>query len=246
METATVASSFNKEKLHTPHPAWFKQIEEEANRRIVESQFAEACRKGEKEAMKRLMVNLWPFVEIFPRLVGRGYMRLLSPTLYMQYGVLHMLSLSYHSMMFLSNIERDEKSHRALWLGSGSGLGLKYPEDYEHSITQETQAWIDSVTLPVEPADIFLAFVAIEFIAESVSKNFLTSEQFKNAMGNSHMGLGWFTVHTVDHGEKSHANLELHLSLAFRSESDETNEQKAKQVILGVVDKFLGAANACV
>ena len=153
-----------------------------------------------------------------------------------------MLSLSYHSIVFLSGIESDEKSHSALWLGSGSALGLHHPEDYGYAVTPKTQAWIDEVAKKIDPADMFLAFVAIEFIAESVSKNFILSEQFKAAFGNSKTGLGWFTVHTVDHAEISHANLELHLSLAFRPESGES----AHRIILGVVDKFLAAANACV
>ncbi|TSC69642.1 MAG: hypothetical protein G01um101470_1026 [Parcubacteria group bacterium Gr01-1014_70] len=244
METATLANF--KQKFNTPLPAWFKEIEEESNRRIVEAPFADICRKGNKEAMKRLMVNLWPFVEIFPRLVRNGYMRLLHPTMYLQYGIINMISLSYHSMMFLSSIERDEKSHRELWINSSSALGLSYPQDFGQSVTPETHAWIDSVATKINPADMFLAFVAIEFIAESVSKNFIQYDPFKNAFGAAKSGLGWFTVHTIDHGEISHANLELHLSLAFRKDLEDSAKQNARSIILGVVDKFLSAANACV
>lgn len=244
METATLINF--KEKFHTPSPPWFKEIEEEANRRIISAPFAEVSRMGKKETMDRLMLNLWPFVKIFPRLVRNGYIRLFNPGMYFQYGVGNMLSLSYHSMAFLSSIANDEKSHRELWLDSSAALGLTYPKDFERPITPETQAWIDEVVEKNNPADMFLAFVAIEFIAESISKDLLKSEQFKNVFGNTKAGLGWFTVHTVDHGDISHANLELHLSLAFRPETDESAHESAKRVILGVVDKFLAAANACV
>lgn len=244
METATLVNF--KQKFNTPSPGWFKEIEDEVYIRISQAPFAEASRKGQREAMERLMVNLWPFVDVFPRLVRNGYIRLLSPSMYIRHGIANMISLSYHSMVFLGSIANDEKSHRDLWLGSSAALGLVYPKDFERPITPETQAWIDAVAKKTDPADMFLAFVAIEFIAESTSKNLIQSEQFKNVFGNSKTGLGWFTVHMVDHGDVSHANLELHLSLAFRPHTNESARESAQHVIFGVVDKFLAAANACV
>ena len=244
METAILVNF--KEKFHTLPPAWFEEIEKKADRRITSAPFAEVSRMGKKEAMDRLMLNLWPFVKVFPKLVRNGYIRLFSPRMYMRFGIGNMMSLSYHSIVFLSGIESDESNHRDLWLGSSAALGLAYPKDFERPITPETQAWIDEVAQKTDPADMFLAFVAIEFIAESISKDLLKSEQFKNVFGNSKNGLGWFAVHTVDHGDVSHANLELHLSLAFRPQTDEHARESAERVILGVVDKFLAAANACV
>ncbi|TSC80878.1 MAG: hypothetical protein G01um101429_3 [Parcubacteria group bacterium Gr01-1014_29] len=242
METAVVANF--KEKFQTPPPLWFKDIKQEAYKRITEAPFAQACRQGDKEVMKKLIVSLWPFVDIFPRLVRRGYIRLMSPAMYFRYGILTMLSLNYRSIVFLGSIEQDEKSHRALWLDSGLALELQYPASYKPT-TPQTQAWIDEVAKKTNPSEMFLAFVAIEFIAESVSKNFIVSEHFKKAFGNSKSGLGWFTVHTIDHEDVSHENLELHLACAFHSQSGTDMQNMAEHTIMGVIHKFLIAANAC-
>lgn len=243
MQTATLVNF--KEKFRTPPPAWFREIKQEAYKRIAESPSAEACRKGDREVMKKIIVNLWPFVDIFPRLVGQKYLYLFTnPSMYFQHGPLQMLSLGYYTATFLKSIAKDEKSHRLLWLDSGSALGLEYPKDYEVPITPQTREWRDDVANQTEPSEMLFGYVAIEIIAESVSKNLIDFEPFKLLLGDK--GLRWFGVHTINHGDVSHENLELQLALTFHKQPDVMTRQSAENTIMRIVDKFLAAANACV
>src|SRR3989344_1191003 len=105
MQTATLVNF--KQKFNTPPPVWFKDIKEEAYKKITEAPFAEACRRGDKEIIKKLIVGLWPFVDVFPRLVGQKYMYLFTnPLLYFRHGPLNMLSLASSTVVFLRSIDR--------------------------------------------------------------------------------------------------------------------------------------------
>lgn len=242
MEIATLVNF--KQKFNTPSPVWFRGIKEEADKRITEAPFAVACRKGNRDVMKNLIINLWPFVDIFPGFVGKKYVYFFTnPSMYLRHGPLNMISLGYHTVAFLKSIARDEKDHRLLWLDSGTALGLRYPQDYT-SITPQTQAWKNEVANKTEPSEMLFGYVAIEIIAESISKNLIGSEVFRSILGDK--GLRWFVAHTVDHGDTSHENLELQLALAFHRRSDMTIHETATHTIMRVVDKFLAAANACV
>ncbi|TSC71655.1 MAG: hypothetical protein G01um101470_531 [Parcubacteria group bacterium Gr01-1014_70] len=233
------------ERFKQPLPSWYKGIKEEAYKRITEAPFADACRKGDREVMKKLIINLWPFVDIFPQTVGRIYAYLFTnPVMYFRHGFLNMLSLSYDSVVFLKSIARDEKSHRLLWLDSGLAFGLQYPKDYGYSITPQTQVWKDEVMNRTELSEMFLGYVAIEIIAESISKNLVNSDPFKLVLGDR--GIRWFAVHTIDHGDVSHENLELHLACAFHPQPEMLTRETAEHSIMSVVDKFLAAANACI
>ncbi|OGZ43842.1 MAG: hypothetical protein A3J55_00185 [Candidatus Ryanbacteria bacterium RIFCSPHIGHO2_02_FULL_45_17b] len=242
METATLVNF--KQKFNTPPPVWFKDVKEEAYKKITTAPFAEACRRGDKESIKKLIVGLWPFVDVFPRLVGQKYMYLFTnPRLYFRHGPLNMLSLASNTVVFLRSIASDEKSHRLLWLDSGSAVGLEYPENYA-PISPQTQVWKDGVANETEPSEMLFGYVAIEIIAESVSKDLIHSDIFKSTLGEK--GMKWFLVHTIDHGDISHENLELQLALAFHRKHDENISEIAARKIMKVVDDFLASANACV
>ena len=240
MEIATLVNF--KEKFHTPPPIWFKSIKEEAYKRISEAPFTEVCKQADIEGMKILDQNLWPFIELFPRLVQRGYLKLLKPKLFFRHGFFNMISLVYQSVVFLFSIKSDEKIHSRLWVDAGVALGLQYPEDFKNPPTPQTRSWIEEVSNKSDPTEMFFAFTSIEIIAESASHYLLGFQKFKEILGEK--GIGWFTVHTIDHGDISHENLELRLAFAFDDSSDESTQTKARRIILGIVDKFLAAANA--
>ena len=240
MQTATLVNF--KQKFNTPPPVWFKEIKEEAYRKITEAPFTEVCKRADIEGMKILNQNLWPFIELFPRLVQRGYLKLLKPRLFFRHGFFNMTSLVYQSIVFLFSIKRDEKIHSRLWVDAGIALGLQYPDDFKEAPTPETLDWIKEVSNKSDPTEMFFAFASIEVIAESASHYLLGFQKFKEILGEK--GIGWFTVHTIDHRHISHQNLELRLAFAFDDSSDENTQIKARRIILGIVDKFVTAANA--
>lgn len=230
------------EKFSKPSPYWVEEIKKEVYARIAEAPFAAECRKGNKEVMRRLIINLWPFVDVFPQLVERGYRKLLRPSFIFRYGIGNMLKLLYKSIQLLRSIGRDEKAHRILWLDTGTALGLSYPKDFKKNPTPETQRWLKSVTNNKRPFTMLLSYVAIEMIAESISKNLLAAEAFVSAAGRE--GARWFEVHAINHGDVSHEALEFHLAFTFHE--NEPREDEVSKVIQHVVSKFLDSANASV
>jgi len=231
-----------RERFDRPLPSWTKDIKSEVYARIISAPFAEACRQGNREVMKKLVVELWPFVEVFPGIVERGYRKLLNPSFFLKYGPVDMVQLLRRAMHVLKDIKQDEKEHRNLWLDTGSSLGLRYSTDFEKEPLPQVKLWLDSVTRSSNPSETFLSFVAIEMIAESVSRNFLASEKFTSVLGKE--GSRWFTVHTIDHGDESHENLEF--CLAFTFYEGEADKETASRPIQYVVSRFLDAANVCV
>lgn len=228
-------------KFEQPLPRWVEEIEKEVYVRIAEAPFAAACRKGNKEVMRKLIINLWPFVDVFPDVVKRSYWKLIKPSFIFRYGAGNMLQLFRKSIQVLTSIEGDEKKHRNLWLDTGIALGLNYQKDFAKNPTPETRRWLKSITNNKGPFNIFLGYVAIEMIAESISKNLLASKTFSSILGRE--GRRWFEVHAVHHGDKSHEALEFHL--AFALHKAEPRKEEANKVIQHVVSRALDAANAC-
>lgn len=228
-------------KFERPLPHWAEEIKKEVYTRIAEAPFAKACREGNRESMRRLIIDLWPFVDVFPDVVKRGYWRLIKPSFIFRYGAGNMLRLFRKSMHVLTSIERDEKEHRDLWLDTGIALGLSYPKDFAKNPTPQTKRWLASITNNKGPFNVFLGYVAIEMIAESISKNLLASEVFSSILGRE--GSRWFEVHAVNHGDKSHEALEFHL--AFALHETEPYKEEANKVVQHVVSRFLDSANAC-
>ena len=87
----------------------------------------------------------------------------------------------------------------------------------------------------------FLRFVGVEVVAESVSEDFLSSENFKSALGKE--GLRWFEAHVIHEG-MSHEELAFKLAHALHRE--ELTREESHAVIHHVVDLFIGAAEVCV
>ena len=229
------------DKFSQPSPYWVKDIKNKVYTRITEAPFAIACREGNKKVMQGLVIDLWPFVDVFPELVKQGYRTLLKPSFIFRYGVRNLFQLVRKSMQLLASIGRDEKEHRQLWLDTGTALGLVYPKDFPKNPTPQTKLWLESVSNNTKPFNMLLSYVAIEMIAESISKNLLSSDAFASILGRD--GIRWFDVHAVDHGDISHEALEFHLGFAFHE--NEPNKEEANRIIQHVVSKFLDSANAC-
>ena len=83
----------------------------------------------------------------------------------------------------------------------------------------------------------FLRFVVVEIIAESVSVDFLSSEKFKSALGKE--ALGWFEV-DVTHEGMSHEELALRLARSLHG--GEVTREETHALIRHVVDLFIAAA----
>ena len=137
-------------------------------------------------------------------------------------------------------MQKDEEDHRQLWLKTAHVLGLT-PTDLRQPPTPEVRAVTSVIAEDVDPYMMFLRFVGVEMVAESVSKDFLSSEEFKSALGKE--GLRWFEVH-VTHEGMSHEELAFRLARALHRE--ELTREESHALIHHVVDLFIRAAEVCV
>jgi len=142
----------------------------------------------------------------------------------------------------LNGIRKDEENHRKLWLETGAALGLRYPIDYERPVLPESRGWIDAVGMESDVSRLFLRFAAIEMIAEMVSKEFLTSNRFRDTLGPR--GCEWFRVHAEHSQGMTHEELELQLAFSFAEGN--LSKELVDAVIQDTVDRFIEAAEASI
>ncbi len=229
------------DRFHRPLSSWVGEIKGELRDKISKAEFVALCHKGDITAIESLTLGLWPFIDEFPRIINRGCLRLCKPRLFHKFGFVKMLSLVRRSYEALTEIERDEKEHRRLWLYIGNALGLIHPSDYNRSTLPVVTAWIRGVDKPSDPFTMFLRFAAIEMSAEAVSKDLLTSDNFTSVLGKR--GCHWFHVHVAHHTGMTHEELALRLAFAFHER--EPAKETCNQAIQEVVDLLISSANAC-
>lgn len=220
-------------------PHWIGEIKQKAHNKITSSNFAAACRMGDADVMRELILGLWPFVDVFPKMIIRASRHLRKSDLLKDRDLLN--TLIHRSSQTLSEIQKDEADHRQLWLGAGRSLGLSYPADFKSQTLAEVKAWIDEVSRNSDSFAMFLRFAAIEIIAESISKDLLASEDFTSVLGGS--GSEWFRVHAIHRTGISHEDLEL--QLGFGLHGTEPTKDEVNEIIQSVVDIFIAAADRC-
>lgn len=222
-----------------PIPQWVSEIRNETLQKISLSPFATACRDGDMRLTKNLFQRFWPFVDAFPKIINRACLHILKTELVKTFG-LEMIDLFRLGFQVLSSMQQDEEDHRQLWLKTAHVLGLTSTDLHQHS-TPEVKMVTSVIAEDVDPYMMFLRFVGVEVVAESMSENFLSSERFKSALGKE--GLRWFEVH-VTHEGMSHEELAFKLARALHR--GELTREKSHAVIHHVVDLFIGAAEVCV
>ena len=227
------------DRFKQPITAWVKEIKNEALQKISLSPFATACRAGDMGLTKELFLRFWPFVDAFPKIINRGCVNILKKELVKTFG-LEIIDLLRPGFQVLSSMRQDEEDHRQLWLKTAHVLGLT-PTDLRQPPTPEVRAVTSVIAEDVDPYMMFLRFVGVEMVAESVSKDFLSSEEFKSALGKE--GLRWFEVH-VTHEGMSHEELAFRLARALHRE--ELTREESHALIHHVVDLFIRAAEVCV
>jgi pyrroloquinoline quinone (PQQ) biosynthesis protein C len=226
------------DRFNEPLPRWVEDVDREACAKLSASAFARECRSGNVSVIRELIFRFWPFVDAFPKMINQGCLHLLKEDLFRSHG-LELIGLFRAGFELLLGIEKDEENHRSLWLKTADALGLSYGE-LERTPSAEVRAINDSVGEETDPSTMLLRFVAVEIVAESVSKDFLSSKNFVSALGEQ--GVHWFRVH-VAHNGITHEELALHL--AFSLYDDELNKDRVNAVVQPVVDLFIMAANKC-
>jgi len=227
------------ERFKQPIPGWVSEIRNETLQKISLSPVATGCRGCDMRLTKELLLRFWPFVDAFPRIINRGCLHILKKELVKTFG-LEMIDLFRLGFQVLSSMQKDEEDHRQLWLKTSHVLGLT-STDLRQPPTPEVKMVTSVIAEDIDPYIMFLRFVGVEVVAESVSGDFLSSERFKSALGKE--GLRWFEVHITHHG-MSHEELAFRLARALHR--GEITREETHAVVHHVVDLFIAAAEVSV
>lgn len=239
-------------------PEWTDEIKNESHKKIRSSQLILDCREFNRGAMKTLMIRFYPFVHIFPKIIELQKERILKREKWRH--PFSIRQLGGRCGEILSEIGRDEESHRKLWLNTSLALGLSEEDLHVKQFYQNPKARfrvqkiIDIVGAKADSSTTLLRFAAIEIIAESISHELiiifsdLDAEVVKRVEnGESEFAnlkpSQWFQVHVYHkEGVMSHEELVYRMVFAFDGKTPE--KDRANKVIQEIVDLFIEAGKA--
>jgi len=226
------------ERFSQPLPGWVDEINHEVFQRVSAGYYAKECRSGNINVVREIIYRFWPFIDAFPGMVNRGCLCLLKEDLFTNYGV-GLVGLLRTGFSFLMGMEKDEENHRSLWLKSAGALGLSRG-DLQQMPILEIETIIQSVGEDADPFTMLLRFVTVEIVAESVSKDFLSSREFVSALGAE--GTHWFRAHVGNAG-MNHEELALRLVQSLHDK--EMDKDGVSAVIQPMADLFITAGEKC-
>ncbi len=220
-------------KLRTKEVAWEK---------IRQSPLMQGCAAGDVKFIVALLGGFWDFVDRFPAIIRgtftdmpenisprlKKFLRRAAPTL----------------SGTLAEMEKDERSHRALWLRSAAMVDLDEKRLMEWVVLPE----IDRISITLDkasPATKLLYFVAVEIVAEGISDFLNSSTAFKEVLGKQ--GMGWFRVHVVHPADgTTHEDIAYKAAVQMlEADGKEPTEKEINDAVQVCVDLFIDAARAC-
>lgn len=226
------------ERFRAPLPDWIQGIKNEVEEKVSHCRITSACKTGNPKFIKEFLICYWRFVDIFPEIIFRGSFRLLRREFLENLSMEKVKDFIIIGADVLNEIRGDETSHRELWLKTAEALGLSY-QDLQRPPYEEVLAIGEYVGENIGPYIMFLRFVAVEMVAEAISKLLLESVQFKDSVGR--FGQEWFEVHVTHEMGMTHEELAFHLAFAFYP--GEITKSGVNSVIQPVVDLFVKAGN---
>ena len=230
-------TDYFKERL----PDWIEEIEEQASEKISRSNFALACRQGNIDVMRALIKHFWPFVNEFPRLIQDGVTRFKKEETIKELGWKKAAELFNTGYKTFSEIQKDEVSHRELWLKTAQALDLPHC-DLDRKPIAAVKAIIGSLANATDPFVMLMRIIAVELVAEAISKDLFTSYQFKSVLGEQ--GSRWFAAHISHDNEINHEQLAFQLAFALRGKTPTKEESNLH--IQSCIDLFVEAGEMCV
>ena len=222
-----------RERFHQTLPLWLEEVKEEAYQRIASCRLITACYQGERHIIKAKLITYWPFVKVFPEIIHRCGAQLLRK--FTQTDKADLIGISRE---ILVSMRQDESDHRELWVKTSKAVGLSHA-DLGVSPLPSVQRIIDTVGQNDNLGVVFLRFVAVELVAESVSRRLLESEHFKTFVGEA--GLSWYEIHTRVYPGMTHEEIAYRLAFLLL---EDTSREYVRPIILDIIDQFTAAGDA--
>lgn len=248
-------------RFEQPLPSWVNEIKTESRAKIRKSKLILACREDREAisiAKKTLMIRFWPFVDVFPKIVGEHKKRIIKRETWRH--PFSIRQLGKHCEDIMGDIKRDEENHRKLWLDTSLVLGLTenhlyYPRSYQMDQNPQARFRVqDTIDIVGEKTDSFTALLrlaSIEIIAESIGHELIIvfsdldviatqktengEQEFANLKPSR-----WFYVH-INHGRNAVSHEEMVYRLAFALHGKVPKKKEANRIIQEVVDLFIEA-----
>lgn len=217
-------------------PNWVSGIKEEVHRKVRTCTLTAGCRQGDHACVKALVIGFWPFVDAFPGIIKDRYLNVSDTELDSQARVMQ------RAAQILARMENDERSHRDLWLCTAEAMGLDPTRDLVRNPLAEITALIEQMRGESDLATVFLCFVAVEMVAETLSQELLASEAFCDMLNER--GKVWFKVH-VAHEGTTHEQIAFRLAMAHYRDEDTPGAEKINAIIQQTVDLFCAGGEAC-
>lgn len=222
---------------------WLPRIKLETARKVGSSPLIRGCASGDLYP-RALYGGFWHFVNEFPEIIRETYVTL--PASATDAPLRRLLNRTTRTLSgSLRGMEGDERTHRALWVRAAGCVGLAERQLRQWQVLAEVRSLTDAIRDERELGRRLLYFVAVEMVAECVSRYLVGERHFVEAMGEE--GMQWFAAHLVPPGETSpHEALAFQLAMAVRrAKAADVEEKTVSDDIQRCVDWFYAASVAC-
>lgn len=223
---------------------WRMRHRDEAYRKALACPLMHACAEGGNHT-RALFGGFWHFVDQFPAIIRETYTTV--PSAAANDTIRRFLRRAAPALSgTLKGMENDERAHRALWIRSASRVGLSEDRLHKFGILPEIRSLTEAIRTEQHLGRRLLYFVAVEMVAEGVSRFLSQAPRFVEAMGED--GMQWFAVHLMppDHGA-THEAVAYKIALSVKQAADERiDETSINDDIQRCVDWFFAGGVACV
>ncbi len=237
-------NSFLDETQAQLPPNWKKRIKAEAWQKTFASTLMHGCGTGDIVYIKALLGGFWYFVSEFPWIIRRAYSEVPHTA---NENVQRFLKRSAKILSgTLQGMEEDERAHRTLWIRSASCVGLLEDDLAQWEVLPETRKLTDAIGTEASFERKLLYFVAVEIVAEGISRCLIAAPRFSEVMGTQ--GMGWFNAHVVEEDDATtHEAVAYNLAFSLKRVANEPlNEAGVNADVQRCVDWFIDGAIACV
>ncbi len=221
---------------------WKSRIKQEAWGKVFASPLMKGCATGDIKYIVALLAGFWDFVDRFPAIIRGTFMNIPAGSPKLQKFLRRAAGKLSGT---LTGMEEDERNHRTLWLKAAGMVDLNLEKLMGWKVLPE----IDLISSSIERAEIrkkLLYFVAVEIVAEGISKYLSQYAAFEKVMGQK--GMGWFKAHLVHPTDgTTHEDIAYRAAYQmYQAAGEIPSEEKINFVVQECVDLFSAADRACI
>ncbi len=184
---------------------------------IFSSPLVRACARGDREAIRGLLIGFWPFVQAFERAIDQRVGHLPLRPLVERFGQSRVKAFFGEAREAVREMKDEEGSHALLWIAGAEELGIDLNAG-DYPIFGAVEELIRAST-SADPVEFFSWLAGVEYLAEELSAYLCHAPAFTSAFP-SHRWL-WGEAHTAhDHHGPSHLEIDEDLARAYHPSTD--------------------------